>query len=276
MRQAAADCADVIVKIDGDGQMDPALIPGFTGVILSGQADYAKGNRFFESEGLAAMPFGRMIGNAGLSFLAKISSGYWHTFDPTNGFVAIHASLIDLLPLDKIAKRYFFESDLLFRLNILTARVVDVPMHSHYADEESGMKPFREIPRFAAAHLKNFGKRIFYNYFIRNFSLASVELVLGLLLTVFGVVYGLASWGTKIPATAGTVMMAALPIILGVQFLLAFLNYDIQSVPRSTLHPRLKTNGPPMRALRHRDSAGKRKIAAGDARKQGSGTQRHG
>ena len=93
-------------------------------------------------------------------------------------------------------------------------------MHSHYADEESGMKPFREIPRFAAAHLKNFGKRIFYNYFIRNFSLASVELVLGLLLTLFGVVYGLASWGAKIPATAGTVMMAALPIILGVQFLL--------------------------------------------------------
>lgn len=276
MRQAATDSADVIVKIDGDGQMDPALIPCFTGVILSGEADYTKGNRFFEPEGLAAMPRVRLIGNAGLSFLAKISSGYWHTFDPTNGFVAIHASLIDLLPLDKIAKRYFFESDLLFRLNILTARVLDVPMHSHYADEESSMMPFQEIPRFAAGHLKNFGKRIFYNYFIRNFSVASVELVLGLLLTVCGGVYGLANWGTEIPATAGTVMMAALPILIGVQLLLAFLNYDIQSVPRSALHPRLETSRQPMRALRHGNSGHQRTIAIRDVRKQGSGTERHG
>lgn len=254
MAQAAADGADVVIKIDGDGQMDPALIPSFAGVILSGEADYAKGNRFFEPEGLIAMPLGRLIGNAGLSFLAKISSGYWHSFDPTNGFVAIHASLIELLPLDKISNRYFFESDLLFRLNILTARVVDVPMHAHYADEVSNMKPLREIPRFASAHLRNFGKRIFYNYFIRSFSVASVELVLGTLLMVFGVLYGLTHWGADVPATAGTVMIAALPIIIGAQLLLAFLNYDIQSVPRVALHPRLASSRRPMRALRHRES----------------------
>ena len=257
MRQAVADGADVVVKIDGDGQMDPALIPGFIGVILSGEADYTKGNRFFEPEGLTAMPLGRLVGNAGLSFLSKISSGYWHSFDPTNGYVAIHASLIDLLPLDKISKRYFFESDLLFRLNILAARVVDVPMHAHYAGEVSGMRPLREIPRFASAHTRNFFKRIFYNYFIRNFSLASVELVLGTALMLFGVVYGVVNWGTDAPATAGTVMIAALPIIIGAQLLLAFLNYDIQSVPRIALHPRLRASRQPRRALRHRDGVGR-------------------
>jgi glycosyltransferase involved in cell wall biosynthesis len=253
MKRAAADGADVIIKIGGDGQMDPALIPSFASVIMSGEADYAKGNRFFEPEGLTAMPLGRLIGNAGLSFLAKISSGYWHSLDPTNGFIGIHASLIELLPLDKISKRYFFESDLLFRLNILTARVVDVPMHAHYADEVSSMKPLHEIPRFAAAHMRNFSKRVFYNYFIRNFSLASVELVLGTLLMVFGIIYGLTHWGARVAATAGTVMVAALPIIIGAQLLLAFLNYDIQSVPRTTLHPRLAASRRPMRALRHRD-----------------------
>jgi dolichol-phosphate mannosyltransferase len=255
MKRAAAEGADVIVKIDGDGQMDPGLILNFVGVIALGEADYAKGNRFFELESLRPMPLGRVIGNAGLSFFSKISTGYWHTFDPTNGFVAIHASLVDLLPAQKIASRYFFESDLLFRLNLLGARVVDIPMHAHYADEESSMKPIQEIPRFAFAHIRNLGKRILYNYFIRNFSVASLELAGGLALISFGIIYGLVNWGTTAPATAGTVMVAALPIIVGTQLLLAFLNYDIQAVPRSTLHLRLKSSPLPMRPLRHRDGA---------------------
>ncbi|NJR20216.1 MAG: glycosyltransferase family 2 protein, partial [Hyphomonadaceae bacterium] len=240
MQQAAHDGAQIIVKIDGDGQMDPALIPSFAGVILSGEADYAKGNRFFEPEGLAAMPMSRLIGNAGLSFLSKLSSGYWHTFDPTNGYVAIHSSLISLLPLEKISKRYFFESDLLFRLNILSARVVDVPMHAHYADELSHMKPMVEIPRFALAHLNNFGKRILYNYILRGFSIASIELFLGMVLLTFGILYGAFNWGLDTPATAGTVMIAALPINSRcANLMLAFLNYDIHSTPRIALHPRL-------------------------------------
>jgi len=192
------------------------------------------------------------LGNAGLSFLSKISSGYWHCFDPTNGFIAIHANLLGLLPLEKISRRYFFESDMLFRLNVLTARVVDIPIHAHYGDEASNLRPVNEIPRFALAHLRNLGKRIFYNYFIRNFSLASLELMLGLLLLVFGTVYGLTNWGTTVPATAGTVMIAALPIIIGSQLLLAFINYDIQSVPRVALHPRLLATDVPMSALKHK------------------------
>jgi dolichol-phosphate mannosyltransferase len=249
MKAAAAAGATVVVKIDGDGQMDPALIPNFVNVILDGEADYTKGNRFFEPEGLASMPIGRLIGNAGLSFMSKISTGYWHIFDPTNGFFAIHASLIDLLPLEKISKRYFFESDLLFRLNILTARVIDIPIHAYYGDEHSSMRPVMEIPRFAFSHVRNFIKRIFYCYFIRGFSVASLELVLGASLLMFGAFYGLIHWGTNSPAGAGTVMLAALPVIVGAQLVLAFLNYDIQSVPRTALHPRLLASRQPMKAL---------------------------
>lgn len=254
MVRAAAEGADIIVKIDGDGQMDPGLIPSFVGVIATGEADYTKGNRFFEPEGLSSMPMSRLVGNAGLSFLAKLSSGYWHSFDPTNGFFAIHASLVELLPTDKLAKRYFFESDLLFRLNVLGARISDVPMHAHYGLEQSSMKPLQEIPRFAAAHLRNFTKRIFYNYFLRGFSVASIELSLGLVLLTFGLIYGLSNWGMDEPASAGTVMLAALPIIVGMQLFLAFLNYDIQSVPRTTLHLRLRSAAAPLRALKHRDA----------------------
>lgn len=255
--RAASDGVDIIVKVDGDGQMDPEFIPSFTKVIELGEADYTKGNRFFELEGLALMPTSRLIGNAGLSFLAKISTGYWHTFDPTNGYFAIHASLVDLLPINKIAKRYFFESDLLFRLNIMGAKVVDVPMHAHYADEMSSMKPVSEIPYFAFAHLRNFAKRILYNYFIRNFSVASIELFIGSLLCIFGVSFGLLNWNTDIVASAGTVMLAALPIIVGTQLVLAFLNYDIQSVPRSTLHLRLRASVQPRKSLIHRDTQSK-------------------
>jgi hypothetical protein len=159
--------------------------------------------------------------------------------------------LIHLLPLEKIAKRYFFESDMLFRLNVLTARVIDVPMYAHYGNERSSMQPYREIPTFAVLHMRNFVKRIFYNYFLRNFSVASLELVLGLVFILFGVIYGAVHWGNDSPASAGTVMISALPIIVGTQLLLAFLNYDIQSVPQFTLHTRLEKTVRPIRALKH-------------------------
>lgn len=253
MERASRSGADVIVKIDGDGQMDPALIGRFAAPIARGEADYTKGNRFFEPEALASMPLSRLIGNAALSFLAKISTGYWHTFDPTNGFVAIHGSIVALLPTEKIAKRYFFESDLLFRLNTIGAKVVDVPMYAHYSGEESNMKPFREIPRFAAAHMRNFWKRISYNYFIRNFSIASLELGLGAILCTFGATYGIYHWSEEAMASPGTVMLAALPVIVGAQLVLAFLNYDIQSVPSLALHPRMRNSMQTMRSLRHRD-----------------------
>jgi dolichol-phosphate mannosyltransferase len=240
MRQAIADGAEVIIKLDGDGQMDARLIPTFIETIRSGEADCAKGNRFYDPQGLQAMPTIRLIGNACLSFLAKLSTGYWHVFDPNNGFVAVHAEVARRLPLDKLHKRYFFETDLLFRLNTLKAKVVDVPMEANYGDEQSSLRIMQVIPTFLFGHLRNGVKRIGYNYFLRDFSVASLELVIGLALLMFGTLFGLAHWiNSQTPATAGTVMLAGLPVILGIQLLLAFLSHDIQSVPTTALHPRL-------------------------------------
>ena len=239
-RAAIADGASVIVKVDGDGQMDGALIPSFIAPILAGEADYTKGNRFFNLEEIGSMPPMRLFGNAVLSFLTKLSSGYWDLFDPTNGFTAIHADAARFLPFEKISKRYFFETDMLFRLNTLGAVVTDVPMDAVYGDEVSNLKISRIATEFAAKHVRNFSKRLFYNYYLRNMSVASIELPVGILLLLFGLVFGIGHWfesaQSDVATPAGTVMLAALPVIMGVQLILAFLAYDIASVPRRPLH----------------------------------------
>ena len=240
---ALADKADIIVKVDGDGQMDPALIPDFIAPIISGEADYTKGNRFYDLEKIRSMPGVRIFGNAVLSLLTKLSSGYWNLFDPTNGYTAIHADACKHLPFHKISKRYFFETDMLFRLNTLRALVVDVPMDAKYGEETSHLKISKIMGEFLYKHTRNFGKRIFYNYFLRDLSLASIQLVLGVLLTFFGVVFGGYQWlisaDVGIPASAGTVMVAAMPLLIGLQLILSFIGYDIASVPRRPIH-RLK------------------------------------
>jgi glycosyltransferase involved in cell wall biosynthesis len=242
-RAALERHADVVVKLDGDGQMDPALIPTLVKPLLAGSADYVKGNRFYNVEDVSAMPLARLLGNACLSFASKFSSGYWSISDPTNGLTAVHAKVLALLPLEKISRRWFFESDLLFRLNVDGAVVSDLPMRAVYGDQGSNLKILPVIPEFAWKHLRNYLKRIFYNYFLRNFSIASVELVLGLLLLGFGIVYGISAWEMsyhhQVLASAGTVMLAALPVILGFQLLLSFLNYDMRSEPRLPLQGRL-------------------------------------
>ncbi len=129
---AIKDGMDIAVKIDGDGQMDPRYIVSFIEPILAGEADYTKGNRFFNLDSLDQMPRGRLLGNAALSFMSKLSSGYWDLFDPTNGYTAIHCEVARHLPMKKISPRYFFESDMLFRLNTLRAVVVDIPMDAKY------------------------------------------------------------------------------------------------------------------------------------------------
>ncbi len=244
MRQALADRARIIVKLDGDGQMDARLLPLLIRPIQSGEADYAKGNRFYDLDGLAAMPRIRIFGNAVLSFFAKLSTGYWQSFDPTNGYFAIHAEAARRLPLHKLDRRYFFETDLLFRLNTLQARVADVPMPAIYGEETSNLRVARVMLPFALGHLRNFGKRILYNYFLRDFSIASIELVAGLALLAFGIGFGLSNWSSGRMATAGTVMLAGLPIILGMQLLLAFLAYDVHSAPTVSLHRRLSAEWP--------------------------------
>lgn len=226
----------IVVKLDGDGQMDPSLIPKFVSLLESGAADYVKGNRFYNLENLSKMPKIRLVGNAVLSFINKISSGYWNIFDPTNGYTAIHRTALSQLPLKKISKRYFFESDMLFRLNIIKAVVVDLPMDAKYSDESSNLVIRKIVFEFLIKNITNFAKRIFYNYYLRDMSVASFELPLGLILLFFGITYGVINWvfaiqsGTLTPT--GTIALSGICVLLGIQFLLAFLNFDISNVPK--------------------------------------------
>jgi dolichol-phosphate mannosyltransferase len=242
-RQAIADGATVIVKLDGDGQMDPSWIPALTTEIAMGEADYAKGDRFYDRESAVGMPAVRLFGNAVLSFLTKFSSGYWDIVDPTNGFTAIDATVAATLPHEKISKRYFFESDMLFRLGVMRARVVDIPMPAIYGDEQSGLSIRKIVGEFMAKHTLNTLKRILYTYYVRSFSVASVELLAGLLLVLFGLGFGVTTWiqnaSAGLQTSSGTVMLAALPAILGFQLLLAFLAADIASVPARPIARRL-------------------------------------
>lgn len=239
-QQAVIDNMEIIVKIDGDGQMDPALLSILVLPIISGNADYAKGNRFFDIESVKKMPFVRLIGNAGLSFMSKLSTGYWNLFDPTNGYTAIHVNLLRHLSVGKISKRYFFETDILFRLNLLGAVVVDVPMCAIYGDEKSNLKISKSLFEFFYKHIINFFKRIFYNYFLRDVSIASIELITGLPLIIFGLLYGLFQWHKHstigIETPAGTIMLSAFTMLVGLQLVLSFLSYDISSVPKFAKH----------------------------------------
>jgi dolichol-phosphate mannosyltransferase len=239
-KEALKDNAQVIIKIDGDGQMDPTLMWNFINPIIEGKADYTKGNRFYDLEEILAMPTVRIIGNTVLSFMNKVSSGYWNIFDPTNGYTAIHSDVLKLLPLKKISNRYFFESDMLFRLNTLKAVVVDVPMNAKYGKESSNLNIRSILFEFFMKHLKNTFKRIFYNYYLRDLSVASFELPLGICFLLFGLIFGVQRWihfaELGVAAGSGTVMLSAIPLLISVQFILAFINYDINSIPKTIRH----------------------------------------
>ncbi len=238
-RAALADGSDIVVKIDGDGQMDPAALPHIAGPVVAGLADYAKGNRFYDFELLQEMPRGRLIGNALVSLVNKMASGYWDVMDPTNGYTAIHRAALARLPLDKLDPRYFFESDMLFRLYTIRAVVRDVALPARYRDETSSLSLSHSAAVFPAKYGKAAMKRVFYAYFLRDFNAGTVLLLLGFVLAAFGAIFGGLEWHrsvlTGVPTTSGTVMLAALPLLIGVQLLLSALHFDIQNVPREPL-----------------------------------------
>jgi dolichol-phosphate mannosyltransferase len=241
-RAALVSGEEIVVKIDGDGQMDPALIPRFVKALAQGQADYTKGNRFYDLESLRTMPRVRMLGNAVLSLVNKISSGYWDVMDPTNGYTAIHRTVLSHLPLEKIDRGYFFESDMLLRLYTLRAVVRDVPMTAHYGDETSNLRVGRVLFTFPFKYLRSACKRVFYSYFLRDFNAGTLQLLGATVIGGAGAAYGAAKWAMSIEsgvaATSGEVMIAALPVLVGVQFLLGALQFDIQNVPRDPLQQR--------------------------------------
>ena len=247
-KAAIADGMDIVVKIDGDGQMNPALLPKFIRPLLRGEADYTKGNRFFRPESVQAMPPVRLFGNAVLSFMTKLSCGYWNLMDPTNGYTAARTCVLAELPLDKLEKRYFFETDMLFRLNTLRAVVKDIPMDSVYADEESNLKIGKVLPEFLKKHASRLWRRYVYNYFVRDFNVGTLYSLFGVLLLTVGTTFGAMHWLdsalSKHPATSGTVMLAALPVLIGIQFLIAFLHYDVSNLPTDTLSNTLAAEQP--------------------------------
>lgn len=237
--QAIADGARIIIKLDGDGQMNPDYIAKLILPIEKGEADYTKGNRFFDIEKLLVMPRIRLIGNSCLSLINKIVNGYWNVVDPTNGFTAIHIDTLKLIPLHKIDNRYFFESDMLFRLSVLRAVVKDVSIPAIYGNEESNLKIGRVLWEFPFKYMNRFFKRFFYNYLLRDFNAGTIQILGGTFAIVTGLAFGIYHWIVSYQAMAatptGTVMISTLLIILGFQLLLGALNFDVQNIPNNPI-----------------------------------------
>jgi glycosyltransferase involved in cell wall biosynthesis len=234
--------AEIVVKLDGDGQMEPMHINTLIAPIIQGLADYTKGDRLDSLTLAAQMPSLRLIGNAGLTLLNKLASGYWNVKDPTNGFTAIHVDVLKNLPLSRLDSGYFFELDMLFRLNVIRAVVQDVPIAAVYSDEQSNLSIFKALTQYPVKLFINFHKRLFYNYYLRDISAASIELPAGVILWWFGFIFGLNSFLNSInsdeAATTGTVMLSVLPLILGFQLLLAFISFDVENFPKIPRHRR--------------------------------------
>ena len=240
LRRALETEADIIVKIDSDGQMKPEDIPRLVAPVVAGDADYAKGNRFNSLDDLQEMPKTRIFGNAVLSLMSKVSTGYWSITDPTNGFFAISRGALENINLDKLRQRWFFESDILFRLSIIRAVVADVPIRARYANEKSNLKIRKVIFEFIHRHNVNFLKRLFYVYYLREWSVVSFEFPAALILFFGGIGLGVNFWNvsasTGQATTAGQVMLAVLPIILGFQLLLSVLSLDVSNEPKRPLY----------------------------------------
>ena len=228
--------ADVVVKMDGDGQMNPDYVERLIALIVAGQAEYTKGNRFHDWSYVSAMPLARRVGNLALSFLIKIASGYWNIFDPTNGFTAISAKTLRELNLERLEQRYLFESSMLVELYTLNVRIKQVPMPAVYNDAPSSLSLRKSLVEFSIYLLRAVLRRFIHRYIWQDFTAVSMFVVLGLLGVVFGIIFGAYHWirsiQTKHPVTRGTVILGAVPVILGFQLLLQAVVLDIQNTPK--------------------------------------------
>ena len=238
-RKALELDAQVVVKIDGDGQMDTTYLPDLILPLLQGRADYSKGNRFRDFEALQAMPLIRRMGNMALAFLSKAATGYWNLFDPTNGFVAINGSVLAMLPLQSIDRSFFFETSMLAHLHLIGAVVKDVPMPARYQGERSNLSVRRTLLEFPWKLFKTFVRRLLLKNFIYDFSMTSIYLLAGVPLLLFGLIFGAVKWihyaTLNVPAPTGTVMLPTLCVLLGIQFLIAAIEIDLRSVPKEPL-----------------------------------------
>ena len=222
---------DIVIKIDGDGQMDISYLKKMVFAISNGQYDFAKGNRFFDRKMLQKMPAIRRFGNIGMGFLIKMASGYWNVFDPTNGFISISTNTLKKIEFDRLSKRFFFESSLLIELYYAGARIKDIPMPAIYAQEKSNLSVWKTLFSFPPKLLKAFIRRIWLRYFIYDFNIASLYILCGIPLFLFGLIFGIIKWvhysQLTLPSPTGTIMISVISLVLGFQMILSAIQYDI-------------------------------------------------
>jgi glycosyltransferase involved in cell wall biosynthesis len=232
-KRALAEAIDVTCVMAADNQMDPAELLDFVLPVARGEVDYAKANRLFSGEAWDVIPRTRYLGNAILSLLTKIASGYWHVADSQAGYTALSLEALRRLDLDRIYRRYGFPNAMLVHLNVVNARVRDVPSRPIYGvGERSGIRLRSVVPRIAWLLFKAFWWRLGAKYVIRDFHPLVFFYALGALMTLVGVILGvlvtvLRLFGNEI--TTPTIVLVALLLISGTQFTLFAMWFDQES-----------------------------------------------
>jgi glycosyltransferase involved in cell wall biosynthesis len=232
-KRALEDGVDVVAVMAADNQMDPADLDTLAGAVARGEVDYAKANRLFTGQAWQLIPRTRYLGNAVLSMLTKIASGYWHVADSQSGYTAVGRDTLALLDLDRIYRRYGFPNDMLVHLNVVNARVRDFPSRPIYGvGERSGIKYRSVVPRISWLLLKGFLWRLREKYVIRDFHPLVFFYALGFLMTFAGLVLGIVEtvlrlMGNELPVA--TIVLVALLLISGTQFTLFAMWFDMES-----------------------------------------------
>ena len=232
-QEAVKQNCEVVIKIDGDGQMDISYFEKMLSALFEEKYNFVKGNRFFDRKMLRKMPAIRRIGNIGMGFLIKMASGYWNIFDPTNGFFCIHTSALQRIDFERLSKRFFFESSLLIELYYTGAKIKDIAMPAIYAEEKSNLSVWKTLFTFPPKLFKAFLRRIWLRYFVYDFNINSLYIFFGIPLFFFGLIFGLVKWihyaSLQIATPTGTIMIAVISLVLGFQMLLAAVQYDISA-----------------------------------------------
>ena len=232
-RRAIAIDADVTCVMAADGQMDPEDLETLVRAIAGDETDYAKANRLFTGQAWQLIPRTRYLGNAALSFMTKIASGYWHVADSQSGYTAVNLETLKLLDLDRIYRRYGFPNDLLVHLNVFNRRVRDYPSRPIYGvGERSGIRLRHVVPKISWLLLKGFFWRMGQKYVIRDFHPLILFYMLGILLFAGGFLLGVAEVALRIygnPIPSATIVLVALLVISGLQLLLFAMWFDMES-----------------------------------------------
>ena len=231
--RARDEAVDVVCVMAADNQMDPAELSALVQPVARGEVDYAKANRLFTGEAWQVIPRNRYLGNAVLSLLTKIASGYWHVADSQAGYTALGLDALRRLDLDRIYRRYGFPNDILVHLNVINARVRDIPSRPIYGvGERSGIRLRKVVPRISWLLLKGFFWRLREKYVIRDFHPLVFFYALGILMTSVGFLLGAVEVVLRIlgnAITTPTIVLVALLLISGSQFTLFGMWFDMES-----------------------------------------------